>query len=624
MTDVAAPAIANCTPVRPAAARQFEVLEYLLHSGAVPRRRLLKELGPAAARPLDLLVQRGLVLLGQPAVMGSGQELPPPAGEPGRAFDLTGEQEAALQGLEAALESPSAEVRLLYGVTGGGKTAVYLDLARKCLESGRSALLLAPEVALACQLHKAAREALPRISAMLYHGYQTPAAREASFLQAARSDAPLLAVGTRSALFLPLPRLGLIVLDEEHDSSFKQEERLNYQAKEIAFFRAQQAGGLLILGSATPDVKTFHACREGLLPALTIRKRIGSAGTPMVRMVDIRKLGPTEQLLAPESMAALHEALEQGDQAIIMLNRRGYSPLMYCLDCGLVAKCSQCEIGLTYHKGRERLLCHYCGQATAFPLICPGCGGNHYLPMGEGTEKIEEDLCSSLPDGVRVLRLDRDSTRRPGRMEEILEAFARGEAQVLVGTQMLSKGHHFPNVTRVIVADGDLGLNLPDYRAAERTFQLLVQVAGRAGRGDKPGEVFIQTRDPRHYCWEFVRTGDYEGFFEREIEIRRRRRYPPFIKLALLRVDYPMDWEPGPEHLSELAGGLRRLGPPNGVTVLGPAPAPLSLLRGRKRFHCLLKAGDWPSIRAVFGQARQELKQSQMRLSLDLDPLNMQ
>ena len=445
--------------------------------------------------------------------------------------------------------------------------------------------------------------------------------REKTFRELAKRREPCLVVGTRSALFLPLPSLGAVVLDEEHDSSFKQDEGLTYQAKEVAWFRIAQAKGLLVLGSATPDLKTFYAVREAKIPVSTLPARVGGGTLPSIRLVDIRSMNCVESILAPETLSALKQTVEQGDQAVILLNRRGYAPLMYCIDCGKVARCPHCDIGLTYHKGRERLVCHYCGYSVPFPSPCPSCKGLHFHPMGQGTERVEEYIGTLLPPGGRVLRLDRDSTRRPGRMEEILESFARQEAQVLVGTQMLSKGHHFPHVTLAVVADGDIGLNLPDYRAAERTFQLLVQSSGRAGRGEKPGQVIIQTRDVNHYCWQYVKNGDYEGFYDYEIALRKRRRYPPFINLALLRISYPMDWADGPTQLARITALLRSES--KGVTVLGPAPAPLPLLRGRRRFQCLLKAGDWQSIRALYAVLLPLASPPNLRISLDIDPVNM-
>ncbi len=627
-------------PIRPAAKRQVQLMEYLWDRGPTPKPFLLKELGPAGARALSLLAGRGLVTIGPPPQgtdPAEDDETPEAVEklcqiiEPVRRFQLNAEQQGALQGLTELLHDPAGKTALLFGVTGSGKTAVYLELARECLESGRSALLLAPEVALACSLRRAAAEFFSDAKVYFYHGYQTPARREAVFARLARSTEPALVVGARSALFLPLPRLGLAVLDEEHDGSFKQDERLTYQAKEVAWSRVTRSGGLLVLGSATPDVKTFHAAQQAAMPVFSMYHRVGSNPLPEVQLADIRSQGVTEQLLSEEARQRLRDTVERGEQAIIMLNRRGYAPLMYCQSCECVLKCPHCDIGLTYHKGRERVVCHYCGWAKPFPLLCDSCGACEFLPMGEGSEKLEEGLAHVAP-GAAVLRLDRDSTRRPGRMEEILADFAAGKAQILVGTQMLSKGHHFPDVTLVIVADGDLGLNLPDYRATERTFQLLVQVAGRAGRGDKPGQVLIQTRMPSHFCWDYVKSNDYEGFFARELELRQRRRYPPFVKLALIRMNYPMDWEDGPQVVADAAKTLRLAAKsipgvgdkPADVAVLGPAPAPLAMLRGRKRFHVLVKSADWPSIRTVYATLRQSLPpNTKMRLSLDMDPVNM-
>jgi len=290
-----------------------------------------------------------------------------------------------------------------------------------------------------------------------------------------------------------------------------------------------------VLGSATPDVKTFQAAKSGAIPVSTLRERVGNAMLPEVELVDISTLNDANKPLAPRTEEALKETVERGDQAIVMLNRRGYAPLMYCLDCTETVRCPECEVGMTYHKGRERVICHYCGTSYAYPLLCAKCGGSNFIPMGEGTERLEEYIDGILPEGTRVLRLDRDATRRQERLEEILGAFGKGEAQVLVGTQMISKGHHFPKVTLVVVSDGDLGLNLPDYRSGERTFQLLVQVAGRAGRGESPGKVFIQTRNPKHPIWNEVLSGDYQAFFEREIGRRNcsaTRRSPSWPSSA--------------------------------------------------------------------------------------------
>ncbi len=648
-------------PVRPAAKAQIALLEYLFEQGAVTRRKLAEDLGEGAARTLALLSGRGLVTVRPvdeslacdtlPAFSGEKPRPSPeedmpfpfaglPAEQPSRPgvknglpFILTPQQRSVMEPLLAAARSGRAETHLLFGITGSGKTAVYLELARDVLARGRSVLLLAPEVALALKLRDEAARALPGVRRYLYHGYQSPAAREAAFRDLASSPfprssshvppAPVLVTGTRSALFLPLSDIGLIVLDEEHDSSFKQDEGFVYQAKEVAWYRAGREKALLLLGSATPDVKSYYASVRGAVPLHVLTERTGGGELPDVRLVRMLPGGAQAHLLAEESVEALRRVVERGEQAVILLNRRGYAPQMYCLGCNAAAKCPHCDIGLAYHKGRERLLCHYCGYAVPFPSPCAGCGGMHFLPMGEGTERLEEHLASVLPPGTGVLRLDRDSTRRPGRMEEILRAFARKEAQVLVGTQMLSKGHHFPDVTLAVVADADLGLNLPDYRAAERTFQLLVQSAGRSGRGEKAGCVIIQTRNPAHYCWEFVRTADYAGFFERELALRQRRQYPPFTRLALIRISHATEDARGAESVAFVGGLLRAEGKNRGLTVLGPAPAPLPLLKGRRRYHCLIKGQDWQEMRSLFAAVRGAAEKCGLRIKLDLDPVNM-
>lgn len=637
----------ECDPpwsVRPNAVRQRAILDFLLGHGAVSRRRL-SEAVPDSAPALASLIKTGLISICpmQADDDAENEALLPPPSSP---FVLSPEQTKALAGFVEAMDSGThlPGPHLLYGVTGSGKTAVYLELAHACLTRGKSTLLLAPEVALALKLRRDATQRFPNMPIFLFHGYQSPMTREKLFrsLAARKENEPCVVVGTRSALFLPLPPLGAVVLDEEHDTSFKQDEGLHYQAKEVALFRAMRHRAVLVLGSATPDIKTFYAAQQGIFPMATLARRVGGGTLPSIELVDIRDTAAATasgELLAPATLEALRETVKRGEQAVVLLNRRGYAPLLYCLDCGAVARCPHCDIGLTYHKRREQMVCHYCGYCRPFPSPCERCKGLHFLPMGEGTERLEENLANNLlagvlPSGGRVLRLDRDSTRRPGRMEEILEQFARGGAQVLVGTQMLSKGHHFPNVTLALIADGDLGLNLPDYRAAERTFQLLVQSAGRAGRGEKAGKVLIQTRDTKHYCWQFVERADYDGFYAHEIALREKRRYPPFVKLALVRISFTQGWREGPALLENFAAAMKAAGKEQGIMVLGPAPAPLARLQGKMRFQCLLKAEDWRAVRTAYGQACRVIPASMSkprahddgkawRTSLDLDPVNM-
>ena len=644
-------------PVKPAAKKQIAVLEYLLEHGAVSRRKLQDVFGKTYSATLSTLIERNLIVI-RPLETNcitvnsstdplAGAELPDTSQEDtsqeptgiGAAmtkqlvipqehllpqyFTLTSHQLEAYKPLQNALATNAPSTHLLFGITGSGKTAIYLELARECLNNGRSVLLLAPEVALAYKLWGDVTQALQKATRFLFHGYLSPTAKEATFYATANQQFPCIVIGTRSALFLPLKNIGLIVMDEEHDSSFKQDEGFTYQAKEVAWFKAGQENSLLLLGSATPDIKSFYAVEQGNLPVVSLNTRAGQGTLPSIKLIHLAKGKAKTGLLAEESMAALTETVNKGEQAVILLNRRGYAPILYCLQCNTVAKCPHCDIGLAYHKGREKLLCHYCGYSVSFPSPCPHCQSMQYLPMGEGTEKIEEYLSTMLPSGTGILRLDKDTTRRPGQIEAILDSFARKEASVLIGTQMLSKGHHFPDVTLAIVADADLGLNLPDYRAAERTFQLLVQSAGRAGRGHKPGTVLVQTRDPSHYCWQYIQNADYLGFYAQEVALRQKRKYPPFVRLALIRLSYPMQDVHAMDSVTAFGSSLREVAKQHNVQALGPVPSPLPFLQGRRRYQCLLKGQNWQEIRQVFSQCAHLFNKSPLRITLDLDPVNM-
>ncbi|NDV19364.1 primosomal protein N' [Pseudodesulfovibrio sp. JC047] len=610
--------------VRPNAKRQIRLLEYLLEHGPQSLYALRYALGDWTAATVAKLESVSIVRTGELTADTLAEVDEGGAGDPCGdvcEYTLTDEQQIAMDSMTATMQNGGGP-HLVHGVTGSGKTVLYLEMARQSLANGRSVMLLAPEVALACHLYRTVKKRFPDAQVFFYHGYQSPKKRERTFKSVSREQGPVLVVGTRSSLFLPISNLGLIVLDEEHDESYKQEERLAYHAKEVAWFRAGLSKALLLLGSATPDVKTFHAARQGVIPVSTLKERVGNSVLPGVELVDITDMKGGGKLLAPETVDAIRETVEAGNQVIVMLNRRGYAPLMYCVDCAETVRCPECEVGMTYHKNRQRVVCHYCGLTYSYPLTCKKCGGTSFIPMGEGTERLEEVLQEKLPEGTTVLRLDRDATRRQERLEEILGAFGRREAQVLVGTQMISKGHHFPGVTLVVVADGDLGLNLPDYRSSERTFQLLVQVAGRAGRGENPGRVLIQTRNPGHPLWTEVVTGDYAGFFDREIARRSMFKYPPFSRMALVRINFPADYSDGAAAVTLFGDILREQSRKLGIDVLGPAPAPLSMLRGRKRFNCLLKSDDWAKVRTLYGQMTSANPNVRfVRTSLDLDPL---
>lgn len=611
-------------PLRPAAKRQIAILEYLFENGSLPLNSLLKKLGSNSRQALGKLVEAGLVKLEEESGTEEDDKLFAPAPPQ---FNLTKEQTQAVKALELALAEDLPQNRLLYGITGSGKTAIYIELVKKCLSLGKSVYMLAPEVALAHKLRRDFTSAIPDWPICFYHGYQTSSQREQIWQQITTNKKPTLLIGARSAIFLPLFNPGCVILDEEHDSSFKQDEVFPYHAKELAWFRMRQTKGLLLLGSATPDIKTFYASETGSLPTIHLAKRISGNSLPEVNLADISSYSSigansgSSGILAKESEDALRDCLKKGEQAIILMNRRGYAPMIYCLDCSKTLTCPNCAIGLAYHKARHKLVCHFCGFTRDWPSPCPDCGKNNFLPIGEGTERIAERL--EVIAGQAVLRLDRDSSRKPGSMEEILTAFAAQKSPFLTGTQMLSKGHHFPNVTLVIAADGDIGLNLPDYRAAERTFQLLVQAAGRAGRGSRQGRIIIQTRNPSHYNWEYIRSYDYEGFYRDELARRKKRLYPPFIRLGLLRMSFPGTETRGSQAIAEIGNFLKKAGPPMGVRVLGPAPAPIPLLKGRLRYHCLLKAQEWSNIRTLYFSILKLEAAKHLHLFLDLDPVNM-
>lgn len=618
-------------PLRPYAKKKIAILDYLHEHGSQSRRKLLNEFGSTCNQTLQKLISDGCIAINLDDLDDANilSELEEPLND--AVLKLNTEQDKAVQELRYAFESNKPECRLLFGVTGSGKTAVYMELIGQSLAQGKSVFLLAPEVALAHKLYRDAQNALQGSPIYFYHGYQTASRREKIFRELACRTKPCLVIGSRSALFLPVPAPGCVILDEEHDSSFKQDEGFVYHAKEVAWFRVSQNQGLMLLASATPDLRSYQGAQSGNLPQSKLTHRISGREMPPMRLVDISPRAgmsaagainaSSDKILAEECEEELLACLERGEQAVILLNRRGYAPLIFCVECKHTLRCPHCEIGLAYHKNINKLVCHYCGYSLPYPCSCPDCGKSNFLPVGEGTEKLEERLENLARQPI--LRLDRDNVRRSGKMEEILEDFARQKSPFLVGTQMLSKGHHFPNVTLVLVADGDIGLNMPDYRAAEKTFQLLVQAGGRAGRGEKQGKVLVQTRNRKHYCWEYILNYDYAGFAEAELARRKRNLYPPYTNLAMLRLSYPANSPQGIQALNDLGRDLRARAKAAGLILLGPAPAPIAMLRGQRRYQCLLKCTEWKLAREFYFYVKKHPASKLLHISLDLDPVNM-
>jgi primosomal protein N' (replication factor Y) len=536
-------------------------------------------------------------------------------------FTLTEPQGHAVERLTAALASGFATF-VLHGVTGSGKTEVYLRVIAEARAAGRGALVLVPEIALTPQLAARFRARFGDDVAVL-HSALPPGERLAAWRKL-RAGEVGIAVGARSAVFAPVQALGVVVVDEEHDSSFKQEEGVRYHGRDLAVVRAQRAGAIAILGSATPSLETAHNAARARFTLLPLPGRATQRPLPSVELVDLRRHppGPDGLLAAPlaEAMAA---ALASREQVILFLNRRGFSTVVLCRACGHVVRCENCTVSMTYHKSRDKLVCHYCARATAVPARCPACQASKLERLGMGTERVEAVVRDRFPD-ARVARLDRDTAGARGGSPDgpglhgVLRRMQAGEIDVLVGTQMVTKGHDFAGVTLVGVLQPDQGLHLPDFRAAERTFQLLEQVAGRAGRGERPGRVIIQTYAPEHEAIAAVRTHDYAGFVRGELRAREEADYPPFSRMVALRVDAG----DGPA-AREAAGAAALAAQAAGgaaVRVRGPAEAPIPRVRGRNRYQVWLSGHDRAALMAAAHAAAAVKLGGDARLVVDVDP----
>lgn len=535
----------------------------------------------------------------------------------------TAAQQLAIDVLVEALGKRSGQAFLLHGVTGSGKTEVYLRAIDEVRKAGRGAILLVPEIALTPQLVGRFRARFGDDIAVL-HSALTARQREDAW-QALRKGRVQVAIGARSALFAPVADLGLIVVDEEHDPSFKQDEGFRYHARDMALLRARDAGAICVLGSATPSVETYHRANQGLIGLLSLPSRATGATMPDVQIVDLRRqrAGPTgHPLVSGPLFAALGRCLADGHQAIVFLNRRGFAPSLRCASCGLVAECPACSVALTEHRGQGALRCHYCDFHRAIATPCTACQSTEYKRLGVGTEQLQKAVEESFPQAC-VARLDRDTASGDG-VERVLDRLRTGEIDVLVGTQMVTKGHDIAGVTLVGVALADQSLAFPDFRASERTFQLLAQVAGRAGRADSPGEVVLQTFQPDHPAVRLAAQHDYESFYAEEIREREEVGYPPFARLVSVRVHAGAEDE-ARRATQALADTARRHQSvrDGAVQVLGPAPAPLARLRGRYHYRLLLKSPERKLLRSVTAHlaARIEAGLAPAHATLDIDPL---
>ena len=539
--------------------------------------------------------------------------------------NLTARQAKVLAQIEEQMNAGEYSAFLLHGVTGSGKTEVYMRAMNNALSLGRSAMMLVPEIALTPVFSRRLRARFGDQVA-IFHSSLQRGERFDEWTRVRNGDARVV-IGTRSAVFAPVKNLGLIVVDEEHESSYRQQESPYYNARDVAIVRAQKESATVVLGSATPSLESFHNARKGKYHFVRLPERIGARPMAEAKIVDMRNVFARHgkpRVFSDELLEAIRETRERGEQSIILLNRRGYSSFILCRSCGETVQCPNCDVTLTYHRSERVIVCHYCNHREAVPRVCPSCSKKYIYYVGEGTEQLEEMLKLLFP-ALRVARIDRDTTARRKVFEQSLADFSAGRIDTLVGTQMLAKGHDFPNVTLVGVVSVDAGLALPDFRSAERTFQLITQVAGRAGRGDRPGRVLIQTYHPYHYSLRHACAQDYEGFFEEELRYRQNHSYPPFVALASLLIHGPDLGRVRSDSL-ELRKQLDLVNQDRKCRILGPAPAPLSRLKGEHRFQILIKSRSRKHLREVADAALKAVADGGANLrsiNLEIDPVSI-
>jgi primosomal protein N' (replication factor Y) len=539
--------------------------------------------------------------------------------------NLTAGQATVLAQIEEQMNTSDYSAFLLHGVTGSGKTEVYMRAMNKALSLGRSAMMLVPEIALTPVFSRRLRARFGDQVA-IFHSSLQKGERFDEWTRVRNGEARVV-IGTRSAVFAPVKNLGLIVVDEEHEASYRQQESPYYNARDVAIVRAQKESATVVLGSATPSLESFHNARKGKYQFVRLPERIGARPMAEAKIVDMRTVFARHakpRVFSDELLEAIRETRERGEQSIILLNRRGYSSYILCRSCGETVQCPNCDVTLTYHRSERVIVCHYCNHREPVPRVCPSCGKKYIYYVGEGTEQLEEMLKLLFPS-LRVARIDRDTTARRKVFEQSLADFSAGRIDTLVGTQMLAKGHDFPNVTLVGVVSVDAGLALPDFRSAERTFQLITQVAGRAGRGDRPGRVLIQTYHPYHYSLRHACAQDYEGFFEEELRYRQNHSYPPFVALASLLIHGPDLGRVRSDSL-ELRKQLDLVNQDRKCRILGPAPAPLSRLKGEHRFQVLIKSRSRKHLREVADAALKAVadKGANLRsINLEIDPVSI-
>ena len=598
--------------------KQREVLEFMAgHLDPLTAQEIADRCGCSVA-PVQGLLKKGFLEATERRVSVFEPEARVVAES--AAHDLTPAQQEAVDAIVAAIRQPAAQPFLLHGVTGSGKTEVYIRAIEEVERFGRQAIVLVPEISLTPQTWERFQSRFSRVAVL--HSQLTPQERHWHWRQIAEGRVSVV-VGARSAVFAPVPHLGLIVIDEEHDASFKQDIAPRYHARTVAQWRAKKSGVPLVLGSATPSLETWCASERGIVRRLDLPQRVAGRSLPEVRLVDLRFDSKGSGVLSHILVTEMRRALEQGGQIILLLNRRGFSTHIQCPKCGTVVVCPHCEIPLTFHRHNTTAKCHYCDHEEAAPTYCGECESDAIRYSGTGTERLEKILQACFPD-VACLRMDGETMRGTGAHEEALAKFRRGDVRILLGTQMIAKGLDFPEVTLVGVVNADIGLHLPDFRAAERTFQLVTQVAGRTGRGRQGGRVIVQTFTPDHPAIAAAIRHQYEAFVRQEWEARKKFGYPPAGRLIRMVVRGQEE-----SRVRAAAGQLaevltKRVATVADARLVGPAAAPLAKLRGKYRFHVLLLGPRLPELRRVVSEVRATIDLGEhVQWTIDVDPLDM-
>lgn len=578
---------------------------------------LLQEQGPIECSQLKQMVSPGSIaaLLKKDYIIMERSPIP----HIKRAFELNTEQQQVLKKINEKITRGQNAEMLLYGITGSGKTEVYIEAAQTVIDRGKGVLVLVPEIALTRHLVGVFSARFENM-AVLHSGMSKGERLEQ--WQRIRNGEIELVLGTRSAVFAPLDHIGLIVVDEEQENTYKQEETPRYHAREVAAFRARQDDAVLLLGSATPSIETFHRATKGEIELLTLSERAGNAAVLTVKVADLKdvyKNGNT--ILSTDLLHNIEDNLGRGEQTILFLNRRGYTPVTTCMNCGSTLTCPHCSVALNYHRDINRNVCHYCNYQSPVPSECPACGSSHLRKTGIGTQKIEEAIINRFPQ-ARVMRLDMDSSRKKGYQEHILKLMRDKEIDILIGTQMVTKGLDFPGVSLVGIVDADSILNLPDFRAAERCFQLIVQAAGRAGRGDIPGEVVIQTFNPYSTVIQMAARQDYLAFYQSEIKIREMLHYPPFTNLLRVVVSSAEESRAG-DGCSEIVRYIKEITDASEeyLDILGPAPCPLAKIRNRYRYQLIIKSDNLLLITSIAKYIIYNDIPDRTRVEVEINPL---